>query len=76
MTSEIEKKENFETLVTWDTEYSADTVEWCPISPCQNILAVGTYQVDKSEEKEFSPGKENFVIWAKKIQSEVNYKNI
>lgn len=48
---------HYRSLVTWDTEYSADSVEWCPISPFQEILAIGTYQVDKSSQEKFSPGK-------------------
>ena len=34
-----------ETLLTWDTEYSADSVEWCPLESLSNYLAIGTYQV-------------------------------
>ena len=37
----------------WDTLYSADSVEFCPIVGFHNILAVGTYQVDKSNEDRF-----------------------
>ncbi|KAM8865849.1 diphthine methyltransferase [Synchiropus picturatus] len=32
-------------LQVLDTELSADTVEWCPVSPCHNVLACGTYQL-------------------------------
>ncbi|XP_065819152.1 diphthine methyltransferase isoform X1 [Labrus bergylta] len=34
-------------LQVFDTELSADTVEWCPVSPDQHILACGTYQLHK-----------------------------
>ena len=39
----------------WDTELSADSVEWWP-NPAefQDFLAVGTYQVDKSDDEKFS----------------------
>ncbi|KAK3742977.1 hypothetical protein QZH41_008396, partial [Actinostola sp. cb2023] len=33
------------TLCTKDTELYADTVEWCPLKPFQDILACGTYQL-------------------------------
>jgi hypothetical protein len=36
--------EKFQTLATFDTVYSADAVEWCPMNSHRNILAVGTYQ--------------------------------
>ena len=34
-------------LQVFDTELSADTVEWCPVSPNTDILACGTYQLQK-----------------------------
>ncbi|CAH1795262.1 unnamed protein product [Owenia fusiformis] len=41
------------TLHTVDVEYSADSVEWCPIGGSQHILACGTYQLaDNPEIKE------------------------
>ena len=40
------------TIHTWDTELSADSVEWCPSDGYENILAVGTYQVQNSGELE------------------------
>ncbi|CAB4066415.1 DPH7 [Lepeophtheirus salmonis] len=33
-------------LSSWDTEYSADTVEWCTQPKYNDVFAVGTYQVD------------------------------
>ncbi|XP_011635859.1 diphthine methyltransferase [Pogonomyrmex barbatus] len=36
------------TLATFNTEYPADTIEWCPVEPFRNILACGTYKLDKS----------------------------
>ena len=35
------------TLYSFDTVYSADSVEWCPYPPWKNVLATGTYQVNK-----------------------------
>jgi len=43
---------NMQTLHIWDTEYSADSVEWCPISPYQNIFVCGTYQLATTESTE------------------------
>jgi diphthamide biosynthesis protein 7 len=40
---------NMQTLHIWDTEYSADSVEWCPVSPYQNIFVCGTYQLSTTE---------------------------
>ncbi|XP_058821215.1 diphthine methyltransferase-like isoform X1 [Topomyia yanbarensis] len=37
------------TLHTYDTEYSADSVEWCPHSPHRHLFVCGTYQLDKDE---------------------------
>ncbi|KAL4719674.1 hypothetical protein ACJJTC_002995 [Scirpophaga incertulas] len=37
-------------LMQWDTVYSADSVEWCPVEPYQNVLVCGTYQLEKSSE--------------------------
>ncbi|XP_074526967.1 diphthine methyltransferase [Halichoeres trimaculatus] len=39
-------------LQVYDTELSADTVEWCPVSPYHDILACGTYQLHKGTGEE------------------------
>lgn len=31
-----------------DTEYSADSVEWCPHEPNQNLFVCGTYQLQEN----------------------------
>lgn len=41
----------FHTLDTFDTEFSADSVEWCPVEPFRNVVVCGTYQLTKSDEK-------------------------
>lgn len=38
-----------ETLHTFDTEYSADSVEWCQLEAHQDIFAVGTYQLEEKD---------------------------
>lgn len=40
-------KSRTRSLQVFDTEQSADTVEWCPVAPNHNILACGTYQLQK-----------------------------
>uniref|UniRef100_A0A2A4J3Y9 methylated diphthine methylhydrolase n=1 Tax=Heliothis virescens TaxID=7102 RepID=A0A2A4J3Y9_HELVI len=35
----------------WDTGYSADSVEWCPVEPYLDVLVCGTYQLDKKDEQ-------------------------
>ena len=34
-----------ETLCSLDTGYYADTVEWCPVEGCEELIACGTYQL-------------------------------
>nr|XP_045600588.1 diphthine methyltransferase-like [Procambarus clarkii]XP_045600596.1 diphthine methyltransferase-like [Procambarus clarkii] len=36
-------------LFSWDTQYSADSTEFCPVSPYEDYLAVGTYQLADPE---------------------------
>uniref|UniRef100_T1DK43 Diphthine methyltransferase n=1 Tax=Crotalus horridus TaxID=35024 RepID=T1DK43_CROHD len=38
-----------QTLQVVDTEYHADSVEWCPVEGWHNILACGTYQFKETE---------------------------
>lgn len=45
-------KSRTRSLQVFDTELSADTVEWCPLSPSHDILACGTYQLHKAEGRE------------------------
>ncbi|CAD6244171.1 GSCOCG00013282001-RA-CDS [Cotesia congregata] len=40
----------FKTLETFDTEFSADSVEWCPIEGFQDLFVCGTYQLFPDEE--------------------------
>ncbi|TRY68594.1 hypothetical protein TCAL_06933 [Tigriopus californicus] len=57
-----------QTLDSWDTEYSADTVEWCPTSGCLDILAVGTYQVDQSAQETFSGSQRRGRIYIHQLE--------
>lgn len=41
---------HFATLFDWDTIQSADSTEWCPLSPYKNIFVCGTYQIQKKED--------------------------
>lgn len=42
----------FRTLDTFDTEFSADSVEWCPIDSFRNVFVCGTYQLSKADDDE------------------------
>ncbi|XP_054467515.1 diphthine methyltransferase isoform X1 [Anoplopoma fimbria] len=42
-------------LQVFDTELSADTVEWCPVPSSHDILACGTYQLQKGAGEEEAP---------------------
>lgn len=37
-------------LFSWETQYSADSAEFCPVEPYLNYLAVGTYQLADAEQ--------------------------
>nr|CAD7462564.1 unnamed protein product [Timema tahoe] len=37
---------SIKTLHVWNTKYSADSVEWCPVVPHRRVFVCGTYQVD------------------------------
>ena len=38
------------TYETIDTEYSADSVEWCPIDGFQDLMLCGTYQLEETKQ--------------------------
>ncbi|KAK3091025.1 hypothetical protein FSP39_016585 [Pinctada imbricata] len=40
------------TLQVIDTEYSADSVEWCPLNGLKDILLCGTYQLQESQQND------------------------
>uniref|UniRef100_A0A3Q3IFF8 Diphthamide biosynthesis 7 n=1 Tax=Monopterus albus TaxID=43700 RepID=A0A3Q3IFF8_MONAL len=42
-------KSKTRSLQVFDTELSADAVEWCPVSSSHNILACGTYQLQQGK---------------------------
>lgn len=39
----------FQTLESFDTKFSADSVEWCPFEDSQDIFVCGTYQLTSNE---------------------------
>ncbi|CAL9708743.1 unnamed protein product [Knipowitschia caucasica] len=45
-------KSRTRSLQVFDTELSADTVEWCPVASDHNILVCGTYQLQKGTGEE------------------------
>lgn len=40
---------NISTLFSFDTEYSADSVEWCPHEPNQNVFVCANYHLLDSD---------------------------
>ncbi|XP_049699629.2 diphthine methyltransferase isoform X2 [Helicoverpa armigera] len=48
----------WQTKGRWDTGYSADSVEWCPVEPYRDVLVCGTYQLDKKDEQGDSSAKQ------------------
>ncbi|XP_033177917.1 diphthine methyltransferase [Bombus impatiens] len=47
--TDYRKSSMFRTLDTFDTEFSADSVEWCPIDSFKDVFVCGTYQLMKDE---------------------------
>ncbi|XP_078691350.1 diphthine methyltransferase-like isoform X1 [Branchiostoma floridae x Branchiostoma belcheri] len=46
---------NTRQLQVLDTEYSADSVEWCPVPGYQDVMVCGTYQLAQQEAQSSSP---------------------
>ncbi|CAH1179744.1 unnamed protein product [Phaedon cochleariae] len=42
--------ENIQTLFSYDTELSADSVEWCPHEPHQNVFVCANYQLEEKRD--------------------------
>lgn len=40
----------FHTLDTFDTQFSADSVEWCPVETFRDVIVCGTYQLTNKDE--------------------------
>lgn len=45
------KTKNIVTLHKHDTVYSADSVEWCPHKPHQNLFVCGNYQLTENQSR-------------------------
>uniref|UniRef100_A0A182LZR2 methylated diphthine methylhydrolase n=1 Tax=Anopheles culicifacies TaxID=139723 RepID=A0A182LZR2_9DIPT len=43
-------KLNIQTIVSYDTEQPADSVEWCPQEGWEDIFVCGTYQLERDQE--------------------------
>lgn len=43
--------ETMQVLQAVDTEFTADSVEWCPVEGCQHLMACGTYQLRTPEDQ-------------------------
>ena len=63
------------TKFSFDTKLSADSVEWCPNAGHENLLAVGTYQVEKDQaSEEFSDDQRFGRIYMFAESGEENYE--
>ncbi|XP_061752715.1 diphthine methyltransferase isoform X2 [Nerophis ophidion] len=51
----MQRGSGIRTLQVLDTEFNADTVEWCPVYSYHHILACGTYQLLPQEEEDVPP---------------------
>lgn len=40
---------NVQTLYSFETEYNADSVEWCPHDPHKNLFVCANYQLIENE---------------------------
>lgn len=47
------------TLFSYDTEYSADSIEWCPHVPWQNFFVCGNYQLAALDDNDVKGGNFN-----------------
>ena len=54
---EMSGERQYSTTFSWDSELSADSVEFCPVTGYQDILVVGTYSVTSSDADSFSPSQ-------------------
>ncbi|KAJ8927599.1 hypothetical protein NQ314_019919, partial [Rhamnusium bicolor] len=45
----MSESRNISTLFSFDTEYSADSVEWCPHKPNQNVFVCACYHVKEKQ---------------------------
>ncbi|XP_053682985.1 diphthine methyltransferase isoform X2 [Sabethes cyaneus] len=52
------------TLHSYDTLYSADSIEWCPHAPSQHLFVCGTYQLDKEEESSKAGRKGRLLLFS------------
>ncbi|GLH14214.1 diphthine methyltransferase [Gryllus bimaculatus] len=50
---------NITTLQVWDTTYSADSVEWCPVEPYLNVFVCGTYHLVQNDSETYDCSDEN-----------------
>ena len=68
---------NTKKIFSWDTDYSADSAEFCPIENYLNFLAIGTYQLEESNNEidnseESKPTKRVGKLYLKNIENNEN----
>uniref|UniRef100_A0A182XW52 methylated diphthine methylhydrolase n=1 Tax=Anopheles stephensi TaxID=30069 RepID=A0A182XW52_ANOST len=55
-------KLNIQTLVSYDTEQPADSVEWCPQEGWEDIFVCGTYQLEREQESSLANRKGRILL--------------
>uniref|UniRef100_A0A182SCQ1 methylated diphthine methylhydrolase n=1 Tax=Anopheles maculatus TaxID=74869 RepID=A0A182SCQ1_9DIPT len=55
-------KLDIQTLVTYDTEQPADSVEWCPQEGWEDIFVCGTYQLERDQESSLANRKGRILL--------------
>ncbi|XP_052896287.1 diphthine methyltransferase [Anopheles moucheti] len=56
-------KLNIKTLVSYDTEQPADSVEWCPQEGLEDIFVCGTYQHERDQESSSANRKGRILLY-------------
>ena len=59
---------DYRTIYSWDSELSADSVEFCPIEGHRDIVVVGTYSVSASDADTFSPSQRRGRIYLMELK--------
>ncbi|XP_071547230.1 diphthine methyltransferase [Panulirus ornatus] len=63
-------------LFSWDTQFSADSAEFCPVESYQDYLAVGTYQLADPEQTAETHGQDFHGTAAEGVKSSLETSDI
>ncbi|XP_050070419.1 diphthine methyltransferase [Anopheles maculipalpis] len=62
-------KLNIHTLVSYDTEQPADSVEWCPQEGWENLFVCGTYQLEHDQQSSLASRKGRILLYRFDVDS-------